>query len=115
MLSNIECDDTKGEKLMHTVLRIFGRVMLVPVWIILGTVQAIGTIVVGMGNTLFYVLSGLCFLTAIACVGLLGETIADQRVIFTGGCVFGLLPFFMTGMVAVVTFAKLLVGAMIFE
>lgn len=99
---------------MCTVLRIFLRVILVPVWLLLGAVQVVGTIVVGMGNTLFYVLSSLCFLTAIACVGLLGETIADQRVILAGGCVFGVLPFIMTGAVAVVTLAKLLLRDVIF-
>ena len=100
---------------MRFLLKNVMRIVLIPVWIMLGAIQAVGTVIVNLGNTLFYVLSGLCFLCAIACVGVVGEPISDQRMVLIGGCVFGLLPVFAIGILAAITIMRLVIGTVIFE
>lgn len=95
---------------MRTVLNIFLRVVLFPVWIVLGAVQTVGAIVVNLGNTVFHLLSGTCFVAAVACVLLVGEPISDQKMVLIGGCVFGLLPCLSVGVLSAVAIVKMIVG-----
>lgn len=87
---------------MKFLVRNIMRMVLFPIWVLLGVIQAVGTIVVSLGNTIFYVLSGLCFLCAVACIGMVGEPISDQKMVLIGGCVFGLLPVITIGVLAAV-------------
>lgn len=99
---------------MGWLVRIFFRIALFPLWVILGVLQAVGNIVIGLGNFVFYILSGLCFLTAVVCIGLMGETLMNQRMIIVGGFIFGLLPLLTIGALLLVTMAKVFVTDIIF-
>lgn len=100
---------------MRVVLKVLFKIALLPVWIMLAAVQTIATIVVSLGNTVFFVLSGLCFATAAASIAVLGETLAQQKFILIGGCMFGLLPYLAIGAVAALMIVKMIIGGLIFE
>lgn len=99
---------------MGWLVRVFLRIVLFPLWVILGLLQVVGNIIIGFGNIVFYVLSGLCFLTAVICIGLLGETLADQRVILIGGCTFGIFSFILINVLSFVALMKIFIGDLIF-